>query len=210
MSALRTISSVSATAGTPTPVYSGSVVSAISFSITNNIASIVLGAGNLPTNGYNGPNGFPIVNAEGAKQDIYGGIAGKGSQPGYGQQVTLWGFTTATYFNGKTVTVLDNDPSTGTFRFAFTHMNVASTADAGKTAPQPTEKYRAVRVEIDQSAGTAVLFVGDLNVSSSRYNAALTLAGQIAVELSGDNIDASRMFLDTSVTGTLGHVTLVY
>ena len=210
MSALRTISSVSATAGTPTPVYTGTPVSAVSFSITNNIASIVLGAGNLPTNGYNGPNGFPVKNAVGAKQDIFGGVAGPGAQPGYGQQVTLWGFTTATYFNGLTVTVLDNDPSTGTFRFAFTHANVASTADAGKTAPSPVERFRAVRIEIDQAATTNGLFVGDLNVSSTRYMAHLLLTGQIAVEISGDNIDASRIFVDTSVTGTKAQITLVY
>jgi hypothetical protein len=200
----RTIGAVSSTNQAITPVLTGviangpqagaSSLSAVSFSITNNIATIVVGAGNLPTTGYNGPNGFPIQNATtGSKLDLYPvGSLGSGGAPN-GQQVTLWGFTTATYFNGKTVTVLDNDGSSQ-FRFYFTHANVGSTGDAGKTAPIPVESYRAVRLEWS-ATGADTVYVGDLNVSSSRYIAALSSAGQLSVEISGDNIRADRIFI---------------
>ena len=205
----RTIGVVEATSGTPTPVLTGAVVAAISFSITNGVATIVLGKANLPKNGYNGPNGYPIQNGTtGASLDIYGGVSGYnnagspnggGNAPG-GQQVTLWGFTTATYFNGCTVTVLDCDPSRGSFRFYFNHANVSSTADAGNTAPIPVESFRSVRLECSQSNGTNIVYVGDLNVSSSRYITALTLTGQSAYEVTGNNIRADRIFIDGSAS----------
>lgn len=193
----RTIGTIGSTNGAIVPVLTGPVVAAVSFSITNGIATIVLGSANLPTVGYNGPNGYPPSNN--SKFDIYGGINGNSSGgPAGGQQVTLWGFTTATYFNGTTVTVLDNDPVTGSFRFRFNHANVGSTNDAGNTAPSPVQRYRSVRIECAQGLGTDLVYVGDLNVSSTRYIAALSLAGQLAVEVTGDNIDASRIFIKGS------------
>jgi|SRR5579864_210139 len=224
MGMLRTIGAVVApnTAGWRTPIYTGSVVAAVTFSITKNIATIVLGAGNLPTNGYNGPNGFipvPAATPASATQsfnkltgqpfDIHGGVAP--GPVGKGQQVTLWGFTTATYFNGLTVTVIDNDPSTGAFRFYFNHANVASTADAGNTAPSPVERFRSVRLECSQGNLTNIVYVGDLNVSSTQYAAALTLTGQLAWTISGDNIDASRIFIfGSSATNCSVQVSLIY
>lgn len=209
----RTIGAVAVTAGTPTPVYTGTVIAAVSFSILKGIATIVLGAGNLTSNGYNGPNGFPEQNGTtGSKFDIYGGINGsRGGGPAGGQQVTLWGFTTATYFNGKVVSVIDCDPVAGSFRFYFNHADVASAADAGKTAASPFQHYRAVRLECGQGNGTDFVYVGDLNVSSTRYVAALSLAGQLSVEIASENIPADRIFIDgtTSTTDTV-QVSLIY
>lgn len=193
----RTIGTVSSVNGALVPVFTGPVTAAVSFSITNGIATIVLGAGALPTVGYNGPNGYPPSNN--SKFDIYGGINGQSSGgPAGGQQVTLWGFTTATYFNGTTVTVLDNDPVAGSFRFRFNHANVGSTNDAGNTAPIPVQRYRAVRIECAQNLGTDLVYVGDLNLSATRYVAALSLAGQLAIEITGDNIPADRIFIKGS------------
>ena len=196
----RTLGSVVVGALPPTPVYTGPVVPAVSFSILKGIATIVLGAGNLPTTGYNGPNGFPVQNGTtGSKFDIYGGINGsRGGGPAGGQQVTLWGFTTATYFNAKQISVIDCDPSNGSFRFYFNHADVASTADAGNTAPSPVERFRVVRLECSPTLGTDIIYVGDLNVSSIRYWAALSLTTQFAVEIASDNIPAERIF----ITGT--------
>lgn len=199
--------------------YTGTVIAAVSFSITNGIATISLGANNLPTNGYNGPNGYPANNGTThARFDIYGGVSGQNNAGGNnrgggaagGQQVVLWGFTTATYFNGKIVTVLDNHPLAGTFRFYFNHANVASTNDAGNTAPIPVEAYRAIRIECGQSNGTDFVYVGDLNVSSSRYIAALSLTGQVAVEISSDNLRADRIMLASTSTSDTAQISVTY
>src|ERR1019366_5420185 len=83
----------------PTPVVSGTVIAAVSFSILKGIVTVVLGPGNLPTNGYNGPNGYiptpvdvqasatQLINSRtGQPFDIHGGVAPGIS--GMGQQVT--------------------------------------------------------------------------------------------------------------------------
>lgn len=188
----RTLSAVTSVNQAKTPVFTGAVIAAVSFSITNNIATIVLGAGALPKNGYNGPNGYV---APGTNFDIHGGNAGSSPQGSGGQQVTLWNFATATYFNGCTITVLDNNPSNNSFRFYFTHGNVASTSDTGNTAAVPVQRYRAVRLECAQGLSTDLVYVGDLNVSSSQYIAALSLAGQLAIEIAGENIPADRIWI---------------
>jgi len=201
MGTFRAIGSVEATSGTPTPIHTGTVIAAVSFSILNNIATIVLGAANLPTTGYNGPNGYPTQNATTSSEfDIHGGNSGSSPQGGGGQQVTLWGFATATYFNGKTITVLDCNPTNGSFRFYFTHANVSSTADTGNTAAAPVQSYRSVRLECGQSNGSSIVYVGDGNVSSTKYVAALTLTGQSSYVISGDNIRADRIFIDGSAS----------
>src|ERR1700676_2407580 len=203
----RTLGAVVVGALPPTPIYTGPVINAVSFSILRGIATIVLGPGNLPSNGYNGPNGFPVQNATtGASLDIYGGVSGQnnagspnnGGNAAGGQQVTLWAFTTATYFNAKTITVLDCNPAAGSFRFYFNHADVASTADAGKTAAIPVQRYRTIRLEASLTNGTDIVYVGDLNVSPTRYMAALTLAGQSSIMISFDNAPADRVF----ITGT--------
>jgi hypothetical protein len=202
----RTIGAVAVTAGTPTPVYTGPVIAAETFSIKNGIAQIVLGSGNLPQNGYNGPNGYPAQNSTtGASVDIQAKWP-----PANGQQVTLWGFTTATYFNGKVVSVISCDPSNGSFRFYFAHADVGSTSDAGNTAACPFQHYRAVRLECSQNLGSDFIYVGDLNVSSTRYVAALSLTGQLSVEIAGDNIPADRIFIDGTTNGDSVQVSLIY
>ena len=220
----RTLGATSVTPGQPVPAvlaaagYAafGTVISAASFSITNGIATVVLSSASetgsqFPTNGYNGPNGFPSQNVTTrSKFDIQGKWPAAN-----GQQVTLWAFSTATYFNGKTISVLDNIPSAngnaGSFRFYFAHENVSSTADAGNTAPSPFQHYRALRLECSQTMGAGdFIYVGDLNVSSTRYVAALSLAGQLSVEIAGENIPTDRVFIDGTTTADSVQVSLIY
>ena len=194
----RTTVAVLAVAGTPTPVYSGTVLAAASFSIKGGVATIVLTPA-LPANGYNGPNlaiqGYPAA-------------------PAGGQQVTLWGFTTATYFNGKVVSVIGNNPAAKSFSFYSNHADVNSTNDAGNTAACPFQHFRAVRIECGQLLATDKIFVGDLNVSATRYVACLSLAGQLSVEVASDNIPADRIFVTTDGTSNAANdfvdVSLIY
>lgn len=193
MAGTRVPTAVSLTAGTPTPICTGAVIVAASFSITNGVATIVLGSA-LPSTGYNppsysSPNGGPAAG---------------------GQKVTLWAFTTATYFNGLTVDVIANNPALNSFSFNTTHANVGSTSDTGNTAAQPVQQYRSVRLEVDQAAGAAKIFVGDLNVSSARYAEDLSLTGQIAVTIASGTIPADRIFVDTDTTGKKVQVSLMY
>ena len=226
MGVIRTIGQVTAPSTTDwrTPVYTGTVTAAATFSVTNGIATIVLGS-TLPAIGYNGPNGYPgIPTASPASatqsQNIVPqpplNIQGTFPAPG-GQQVTLWGFTTATYFNGKKVTVIDCDPKKNSFRFYFNHANVGSpgtpTADAtGKTAPSPFQHYRVVRLECGAGLGTDLIYVGDLNVSSTQYMTVLSLAGQASVDISSENIPPESIFIDTngSVAGDAVQVSVIY
>jgi hypothetical protein len=213
MGTIRVLPAVTApnTTGWRTPVFTGTVLAAASFSILKGIATIVL-TPTLPTNGYNGPNGYPTQNGTtGSKFDIYGGINGSnGGGPAGGQQVTLWGFTTGTYFNGCTVTVLDNNPSTNSFRFYFANADVASTSDAGNTAAAPVESYRAVRIEVDPANSTDIVYVGDLKVTPTQYMTALTPAGPNSIVLASDNIRADRIFICASGSADTVHVTLIY
>jgi hypothetical protein len=167
-----------------------SPIQASSFSIQNGIATIVLSSA-LPSNGFNGPN-FAI-----------------GTPAGAGEQVILYGFSTATYFNGKKVTVLSNN-GTNSFSFAFTHTNVGSTSDSGYAAPCLFEHYRAVRIEVDQSNESDFVYVGDLNVSSTEYVAALSVSGQLAVEISSENIDACGIWMVSTSSSDKAHCSLVY
>jgi hypothetical protein len=196
MAGTRTIAPVTLTAGTPTPVYTGAVTAAVSFSIKNNVATIVLNAAAFPAVGYN-PGGYPMSGAHQGRRAA-------------GDQVTLWGFTTATYFNGKTVSVVWNDPANLSFSFNFTNADVNSTNDAGKTAIAPAQQYRSVRLEVDSAAAAGIVYVGDLNVASTRYAAALSLSTQIAYVAQSGAIPADRLMLDTSATGTKVQVSLMY
>lgn len=192
MAGTRVIAPVVLTAGSRTPIYTGAVTAAISFSITNNIATIVMAS--LPGKGYNPP----AYNSP------------TGGPPAGGDQVTLWGFTTATYFNGVQATVISNNPAANSFSFNFTHANVGSTADAGNTAIAPAEQYRSVRIEVDKGAAAANVYVGDLSVSATQYAENLKLAGQIAVTLSSGTIPAERIFCDTDTSTTKVQVSLQY
>jgi hypothetical protein len=167
-----------------------SSIQASSFSITNGIATIVLGS-SLPVTGYEGPN-FAI-----------------GAPAGSGQQVILYGFSTATYFNGKKVTVLSNN-GTNSFSFAFTHTNVGSTSDSGYAAPCLFEHYRAVRIEVDQNNGSDFVYVGDLNVSTTQYVAALSVSGQLAIEISSENIPAEGIWMVSTADTDKVHVSFLY
>jgi hypothetical protein len=236
MGAVRTLGLVTAIKGTPTPVVlaaayytsanlatPGVVLPVASFSILKGIATVFLST-TLPVIGYNGENGFiPVQTASPASAtqefnalngqpfNIYGGIAP--GIPGRGEQVTLWAFGTATYFNGKRITVIDNNPATNSFRFYFQHADVANTADAtGRTAPSPAQHYRVIRIECAQTLGTDVLYIGDLNVSATQYMAALSLTGQFSIEVAGENIPPEGLFIDTSGTAgtTQAMISVIY
>ena len=200
MGALRTLGAVAGVAGTPTPAvlaaagYTGTVIAASSFTILNGICTIFLSTA-LPANGYDGPNRA---------------IQGYPANPAGGQQVTLWGFTTGIYLNGKKVSVIYNDPVANSFSFYFNHANVTNTSDAGKTAPSPFQHYRAVRLECSQSLSTDFVYVGDLNVSSTRYVAALSLTGQLSIEIASENIPPEAIFIDCTITGDSVQVSVIY
>jgi hypothetical protein len=215
----RTLGAVAVGALPPIPVFTGPVIPAVSFSILNGIATVVLNVSGLtppafPQTGYNGPNGFPSQNGTtGSSFDIHGGITGGtpgNSGPAGGQQVTLWGFTTATYFNGRKITVLDCNPAANSFRFYFNHANVTSTADAGNTAASPFQHYRVVRLECSQNLGTDIVYVGDLNVSSTRYFAALSLTGQFSIEVASENIPADAIWITGTGPTDSVQVSLIY
>jgi hypothetical protein len=128
------------------------------------------------------------------------------------QQVNFFGFTTGTYFNGVVANVLW---ATATqFAIAFNNANVGSAAapqaDAGSIFPTPRDQFQAVRIEIDKGAGSATIFIGDLNVSSSQYAAHLSLTGQIAYVQSGNKVDAHRIYLDTDTNSTKVQVSVTY
>ena len=221
----RTLGAVTAVPGTPVPAvlaaagYSGVVLSAATVSIATGgagIATIVLSSASevghvLPTNGFNGPNGYPSQNGTtGAMADLQGKWPAAN-----GQQITLWGFSTATSLNGKKVTVLDNNPSAnggaGSFRFYFGAAALSATSDAGKVAPSPFQHYRAIRLECSQSMGSSdFIYVGDLNVSSTRYVAALSLSGQLSVEIASENIPPEAVFIDGTTSADSVQVSLIY
>ena len=220
----RTLGATSVVPGKPVPAvlaaagYSGVVLSIATVSIaTGGLATIVLSSASesgsiFPTNGFNGPNGYPTQNATtGALNDLQGKWPAAN-----GQQITMWGFTgTATSMNGKVVSVVKNDPSAnsgaGSFSFYFGTTFLAATSETGLVAPSPFQHYRALRLECSQSLGANdFIYVGDLNVSSTRYVAALSLAGQLSVEIAGENIPVDRVFLDGTTTADSVQVSLIY
>jgi hypothetical protein len=192
----RTLPEVVANSTYIVPVYSGTPIHSASASIKNGIATIVLGSA-LPANGFNGPNN-PI----------------QGNWPApNGQQVTLWAFgaTFGSLFNGKTVSVISNDPVARSFSFYYNHADISSTADtSGYAAAIPVQQYRAVRIELDSSVSTDTVYVGDFALSTSQYMAALTLAGQMSIEVAGENIRADRIFVLGSGSSDPVHVSLIY
>ena len=197
----RTLGATLAVKGTPTPAvlaaagYTGTVIAVSAYTIVNGIATLTLAS--LPSNGFNGPNQA---------------IAGYPANPAGGQQVTLWGFTNGTVFNGKKVTIVRNDPTAKTIEFYFNSTNDSNTESGAFAAPSPFQHYRAIRLECSQSLGTDLIYVGDLNVSSTQYVAALSLAGQLAIETASENIPPEGIMIDTSGSGSgdTVQVSLVY
>jgi hypothetical protein len=187
MSVVRTLPSVTvATPGQRVPVYSGPAAALLtntSYYISNGIA--VFNVANTFT-----PNG--------ADNTV--------------QQVNFYNFTTGTYFNGVVANVLWATPTQ--FAIAFNHANVGSAgapqADAGNIFPTPRDQFQAVRVEIDKGAGSATIFIGDLNVSANQYAAHLSLTGQIAYVQSGNKVDAHRIYIDTDTSATKVQVSGTY
>ena len=197
----RTLGATLAVKGTPTPAvlaaagYTPAPIAVSAYTIVNGIATLTLAS--LPSNGFNGPNQA---------------IAGYPANPAGGQQVTLWGFTNGTVFNGKKVTIVRNDPTAKTIEFYFNSTNDSNTESGAFAAPSPFQHYRAVRLECGQGLSSDVIYVGDLNVSSSRYMALLSLAGQLAIEIASENIPPEGIMIDTSGSGSgdTVQVSLVY
>ena len=71
-----------------------------------------------------------------------------------GGKVTFWNVGTNTWLSKLSVNVT-NVLSATVIQFATTHANVASGADTGSAVVSAVERYRVVRIEIDQSASTA-------------------------------------------------------
>ncbi len=183
MGLLRPVGSVAATAGTPTPVYIGpsaNLLTATSFSILKGIATIVV------ANKYDSNPWTPYS---------------------VGSLVGLYGYTTATYFNGVPVRVLD--ATAAKFRFYFNHADVANTSDAGFCFIMPPS-YRTVRLEIQANAGAGIIYVGDGMVSATNYITALSLTGRPWFELDGDAIPAGRVHIDTDTSTTAVQTSVTY
>lgn len=125
-----------------------------------------------------------------------------------GQQIGFFGVGTNTFLNGAIVTVTRVVSATS-FEAIYGHANVALAGDTGTAFAQLSQRYRVVRFEIDQSAAGAKIFIGDFNVSSTQYVACISLSGQLAYEFSGEAIDPSRIFLDTSASGTKAQLSTV-
>jgi hypothetical protein len=125
-----------------------------------------------------------------------------------GQQIGFFGVGTNTFLNGALVTITRIVSATS-FEALHSHANVGIGGDTGTAFAQPAERFRMVRLEIDQSAAGAKIFVGDPNVSSTQYTACLSLSGQLMFEFSGEAIDASRIYVDTSASGTKAQLTTV-
>ena len=87
---------------------------------------------------------------------------------------------------------------------------MTNTSDAGNTAPSPFQHYRAVRLECSQSLSTDFVYVGDLNVSSTQYVAALSLTGQLSIEIASENIPPEAIFIDCTMTGDSVQVSVIY
>jgi hypothetical protein len=220
----RTLGATTVVPGAPVPAvlaaagYSGVVLSIATLSImTGGYATITLSTASeagskFPTNGFNGPNGYPTQNGTtGSEFDIQGKWPAAN-----GQQITMWGFTGAgTALNGKVVSVVNCNPSAnagaGSFSFYFGTTHLVAASDTGLVAPSPWQHYRAIRLECSQSMGSSdFIYVGDLNVSSTRYVAALSLAGQLSVEVAGENIPADRVFIDGTTSADSCQVSLIY
>jgi len=187
MSQPRTLYPVAATAGSRTPVYTGKVWYAVAYEIVRGLCTIFLAP--------------PTISAE------FEAFPDNGMNKS--QQVTLWGYTFATFLNGVTATIWQNNPAQLSISFPVTEADAPLTGDSGYVAIAPTATYRTVRIQADKGNTTHSIYVGDLNVSASRYTAVLTLTGQVAVEFAGDNIPAERIFIDTDSTGAEVQVTLL-
>jgi DNA-binding beta-propeller fold protein YncE len=91
-----------------------------------------------------------------------------------GASVTIAGLSTGTYLNGQTLTVLPAGLSSTQFEAAFTHANVASTADAGTAAITNSTIPVGVRpVWADLAPGLNELVV--VNEGTGTSNGSVTL-----------------------------------
>ena len=180
-----------AAAGTPFTVYTISSVAYANGILTVTL-SVPLPAGNFMPN----------------NQVIAGGVAPGPNEAG-AQQVILWGLSTYLDLNGQMVTVRSN-PSPTSFSIYYSNPNAYSGSDTGKCAPAPFQHYRAIRIEAGQGNGADFVYVGDNHVSSTQYVAALSLAGQLAIEISSDNIPAERICINGTSNSDTCQVSYIY
>lgn len=113
-----------------------------------------------------------------------------------GQQVTLNGFTGATFLNGQTVTVIATGLTAAVFEFNFTNANYSSTADVGMALPYP--QSQAI-----PTINVTSFFITSNVLSLNAVNA--VVAGQ-TVTLSGFNtgtyLNGQTVTVAASPTGT--------
>ena len=74
---------------------------------------------------------------------------------------------------------------------------------ATKTAGSRVADMQALRLEGDDG-NTGVIFVGDLNVSATRYATSLAAGDSFTIE--GSAVDITTIFVDTSVNGSIVQV----
>lgn len=183
--------------------YKGTNFAVTAYSFANGIGTLTI-SGTFPQNGF---------------QPGSNNLQGSPTRQG-GQQVVLWGFADSVHseaLNGKTVTVIANNPALGIFSFYFAGQDGYSGSEsAALAAPRSLNPglngVRAVRIECGQGLSTDILYVGDLNLSSTQYLAALSLAGQLVVEIAGENIPADQIFILSSASnaGDTAQCTLLY
>ena len=180
--------------------YKGTNYSVTAYSLVKGIMTLTI-SGTWPTG-----NGFePGNNA----------IQGSPTRQG-GQKVVLWGFANANYLNGVTVTVIANNPTLKQFSFYFNHADDSNTESTAKRRHRLLNPglngVRAVRIECGQGLSTDLLYVGDFKLTTTQYMACLSLAGQLVVEVVGENIPADQIFILSSASnsGDTAQITLIY
>jgi len=170
---------------TPTPVYTGAEYTVFAYEVVAGLCTIFLATGaelSPPAN-----ISFPQ----------------NGMNPG--QQVTLWGFTSATFLNGVTATITQNVPELLAISFPVTAAPVGLTDDAGNVAIAPASTYKQVTITAGANSSDSV-YVGDGNVSSSRYT--YKLAAGAGCVIDGQNTPAQRIFAVGSGVNDVVQVTL--
>lgn len=183
MGMTKNLGAAAVTSGTPTPVLFAAASSPFT---TYSITSMALANGTLT---FTITGTLPV-------------------QVGTNKQIVLWGLSVYTDLNGKKVQAVIG-PNGNTFAVPYNGSH--SGTDTGECGLAPFQHYRAIRLECGQTNGADFVYVGNNNVSSSQYVAALSLSGQLNIEIACDNIPAECICIDgTTTTTDTVQVSLIY